>query len=341
MALNKLQIQAIKDKAGYKSTDYCNVSAEQVKQFLLDQQVPLGNKKKKETLLQVIWESEELTQQFGETFFNDFYCNIYDLINSYHISWEEAQGLIEGGLVEATGDLSKKGYPLLSLNALKFSRDEIRALYDSHFGGNIIKVRLEVDNKEQGSAVTDRLAQLFDVGELNYHSRRDDNRLHLYTTLLPKNSVSEAYQMSENARLKQELAEMQLRLAEANKQLIDFKTVLNARELTVEDMDKYQRLQDRYNNLVKNRSEEHIELISARLKLELVTKRLELKIEEVEELEEKLKKATHKKPPKFSDEEQVEIVEQYKSGMTMQQLATEYSCSVGLIHKVIKAGAEV
>ena len=326
MRLNKLQIQAIKNKAGYKSTDYCNVSADDVKQFLLEQHSELGNKKKKETLLQIIWDDEELTQLFGERFFNDFYCNIYDLVNGYHISWEEAQGLIEGGLVEGTGDLSKKGYPLLSLNALKFTRDEIRALYQSHFEGNIVKIRLEVDDKEQGSSITQKLSQLFDLGELNYHPRRDDNRLHLYTTLFPKDSVSESYEVSENARLKNELAEMQLKLQEANKQLTDALGVINGKSWGVEDTEQYKSLKNKYDRAYK-------ELIDIRTENNVLKMKSEHIERELEKIKEKRSRAGRKR--ECSNETIKKVFELKEQGLSIRKIAAEVGVGSTLVHRIL------
>lgn len=319
MELNRLQIQAIKDKAGYKNTDYCNVSAADVREFLLEQEIKLGNKKKKETLLQMIWEDESLTQSFCEKFYDQFYCNIYDLVNSYHLSWEEAQGLIESGLVEATGELNKKGYPLLTLNALKFSREEIRALYKAHFQGNIVKIRLEVDSQEQGSSVVERLSQSFEVGELNYHPRRDDSRLHLYTTLLPKNSISDDYKVNENTRLKSELAAQKEQIAELKKEV---------HRLTREQDQSY------FNSPAYERNMEQLqELKEIRLQHDILKLKNEQLERELEQIKEKRSRAGRKR--ECSQETIQRVLQLREQGLSIRKIAEEVKIGSTLVHRII------
>lgn len=319
MELNRLQLQAIKDKAGYKNTDYCNVSSDDVKQFLLEQQIKLGNKKKKETLLQIIWDNQALTQQFCEKFFNEFYCNIYDLVNSYHLSWEEAQGLIESGLVEATGGLNKKGYPLLTLNALKFTRDEIRSLYKAHFKGNPVKARFEVDNQEQGSSIVERLSHVFDLGELNYCLRRDDSRLHLYTTLLPKDSVSDNYKENENIRLKNEIATQKEQIAELKKEV---HRLTREQDQSYFNSPMYEKHMEQLQELKEFRIENSI--------LKLKTEQLE---RELEQIKEKRSRAGRKR--ECSQETVQKVLQLREQGVSIRKIADEVKIGSTLVHRII------
>lgn len=319
MELNRLQIQAIKDKAGYKNTDYCNVSSDDVKQFLLEQQIKLGNKKKKETLLQIIWDNQELTQQFCEKFFNEFYCNIYDLVNSYDLSWEEAQGLIESGLVEATGELNKKGYPLLTLNALKFTRNEIQSLYKAHFKGNPVKARFEVDNQEQGSSIVEKLSHVFDLGELNYHPRRDDSRLHLYTTLLPKDTISNDYKENENTRLKSELAAQKEQIAELKKEV---HRLTREQDQSYFNSPSYERNMEQLQELKEFRLENSI--------LKLKNEQLE---RELEQIKEKRSRAGRKR--ECSQETIEKVLQLREQGLSIRKIAEEVKIGSTLVHRIV------
>lgn len=66
---------------------------------------------------------------------------------------------------------------------------------------------------------------------------------------------------------------------------------------------------------------------------------LELEINRLKEEQERLKGKNPRgagRKRKMSDEQIQEIIVERKAGATIQQLAGKYSCSVGLIHKLIQ-----
>lgn len=187
MKYNPLQVAAVKNKSRYADTYYCRVVVDDVKTFLEENNISIGRAKLKDTLLQKIWESEELTELFIDKFYGQYSCNIYDLIEAYSISFENAQGLINTGAFEITGE-NKKGYPVLSLSCLSYTKQEIKDLIQDRLGGSVIKIRLDVANNQEGDAAIEQLSKIYKVSDVRNYDRRD-GRLHIYTTLTNKQNI--------------------------------------------------------------------------------------------------------------------------------------------------------
>lgn len=184
MKYTQLQIAAIQNKSRYADSYYCKVTADDVKQFLEQNNVSIGRAKQKDTLLSKIWDNAALTELFITQFYDQYGCSIYDLIESYGLSFEDAQALINTGAFKVIGE-NKKGYPVISMDCLSYTKQEITDLIKDKLGGSVIKIRLDVANKQEGDAAIERLSMVYDVSEVRQYDRRD-GRLHIYTTLMSK-----------------------------------------------------------------------------------------------------------------------------------------------------------
>ena len=337
--LNNLQLQAIKDKVSYKNSDYCNVSAEDVKQFLLENNVKLGNRKTKEAMLKLLFVDEELTYQFAEKFFNEFYCNVYDLKDAYSLTFDEAQSLINAELVEYANHQSKKGYPLLTLNALKFTQEEVRQLYSKRFGSGKVKIRLDVENQEQGAEFINALGKLFDVEGVNYHSKREDNRLHCYATLLKKaTSDEDQYNQNENVKLQQEVAAAKLAQKNAQDELEKLQKVIDSDEVSITESSKYKDLKarleralERYRDKEKAYWEETVKVSN----LALENKDLQIQIARLQEQVAVLEKSSRRRPGIGTEKEDL-IVKLRTEGLSMRKIAQEVKVAEGTIVNVLR-----
>lgn len=84
---------------------------EEITEGVHDNNIKLGNRKTKEAMLKLLFTNKELTYTFAEKYFDAFYCNIYDLTDSYKLTWDEAQAFIQSKLVEHLGRDNKKAIP--------------------------------------------------------------------------------------------------------------------------------------------------------------------------------------------------------------------------------------
>ena len=319
--LNKRQIELIRKKVQYAAGDYCKITVPILEGYLKSKEIKFRKRSAKNTLLKII-EDQGLFEDFCTYAYPYVYVSPFDLESTYRITRDEAIKIAQIGVLETDGAVNSNGYTMFTLKALEYTRDELLEILRDKLGDTRTQFRIVVESKEQGQAVLEEMGQIYDIENVSAYMERkkDKDGYSLYFSTSKKDGRGSIHKENENAKLKAKLALLEEELFKAKQELRAFQMEQH-RELA--ETEEYKKINEDLKNM----------------KIELALAKRDVKLKEgtIESLKKQLEQITVGRPRKFSPSEEEKIAQLKESGLSMNNIAKEFKCSVGLVHKVLKS----